>query len=521
MRAGVEVATVQLPAQDAALGTLCTTGQTESLAIMATSEMSKSSGHAGAAPAACVCPKLAGTVAVGVVLLGAIVLALIPRQDYSGSLVAGTGLPGTPEPDLSTPSPSLPSTGGLTTDQTDTARLPFQESRPSGPDLGDRPASDETPSATPDSESQVSVLTSNVDLVSNETMPEAPRIPATTADPVVEPEGNDTSSAAPESQSPEVAAVPEPEEAIDEGPEVHANVLRVLEGLCTHPISGERFSFHDSANKSFVVKLAGIVAPKSGLDSFLAGHELGGKVRGKKVLVESVAEIDNKKTLVAWVTVDGESINEFMVRSGRAWYDPRTTTSPRLEKLQARARAAGVGIWSGGDVKPPFDEASPPSDEPAPGSTSAVESDNRPADSPQEVGKDSSDGGAKAPVKPADDKMPAEGAQVPVVVEQSPSEKLVTKFIEALKQNDLETARGLIGGYPIGFARRFRSGKLSDSDVDNLREVFGGASIQGTRDSSKNNIVAVLLKTASGKNTQIATRQHKGVWVIFTWNLPR
>ena len=292
--------------------------------MMATSEMSRSSRSVGATPATYICPKLSGTIAAGVVFLGVMVFMLIPRTDNSKPVVYDSGLSNSPESEVSppiqpAPSPSVPevSVPEVSSDDTDPELVRIDKGSPEEP--GKEPA--------------------------------------------VEPAAVDVPGAS-DGEDDEI-----------EPPEGHPNVLRVMEGYCPRSRGGDKFHFRDADGKNYVIQLAGVLAPISG-----AGIALRGKINRKQVRVECIADLDDG-SIVGWATVDGESVNEFMVGEGKAWYDPRMVTSPKLEQLQEQARAAHRGIWKNGDVEPPFSSAPPrtPSEEHAADSTSNAAVDSTPA----------------------------------------------------------------------------------------------------------------------------------------------
>ncbi len=78
---------------------------------------------------------------------------------------------------------------------------------------------------------------------------------------------------------------------------------------------------------------------------------------GKTVEVRPVAR-DRYGRTVAWVEVQGKSLNEALVESGYAWVYRRYCRSQicdRLLGLEAHARTRGRGLWRDPDPVPPWD----------------------------------------------------------------------------------------------------------------------------------------------------------------------
>lgn len=58
---------------------------------------------------------------------------------------------------------------------------------------------------------------------------------------------------------------------------------------------------------------------------------------------------------VARVECRGKDANAEQVRAGMAWAFPKYLTDPEIARLEAAARAAGVGLWSSGSPQPPWE----------------------------------------------------------------------------------------------------------------------------------------------------------------------
>jgi endonuclease YncB( thermonuclease family) len=99
------------------------------------------------------------------------------------------------------------------------------------------------------------------------------------------------------------------------------------------------------------LRLVGINAPEDGeclaADATRRLRRLVGA--GPVVLARDVSERDQYGRLLRHVLVDGRSVGEQLVAEGLALsraYPPDTTHQAALDAAQARAEAAGVGLWS-------------------------------------------------------------------------------------------------------------------------------------------------------------------------------
>jgi micrococcal nuclease len=77
-------------------------------------------------------------------------------------------------------------------------------------------------------------------------------------------------------------------------------------------------------------------------------------VFGKNVEVRPVTT-DRYGRTIAWVYVNGTSLNEELLRAGLAWHYKRYSTERHLAELEDGARAARTGLWSDPHAVPPWD----------------------------------------------------------------------------------------------------------------------------------------------------------------------
>ncbi|MEC8071037.1 MAG: thermonuclease family protein, partial [Pseudomonadota bacterium] len=66
-----------------------------------------------------------------------------------------------------------------------------------------------------------------------------------------------------------------------------------------------------------------------------------------------IVDTDRYGRLVATLWVDGENINRKLVAEGHAWVYRRYLRDRALLRLEASAKAGGIGLWSGKDAVEP------------------------------------------------------------------------------------------------------------------------------------------------------------------------
>jgi micrococcal nuclease len=80
------------------------------------------------------------------------------------------------------------------------------------------------------------------------------------------------------------------------------------------------------------------------------------RVLGKMVKVQPLLLPDPWNRVIAWVWVDGESLNEELLKKGIVWWFRKYVPWEKgLAKLEAEAREARVGLWSLPPTLPPWE----------------------------------------------------------------------------------------------------------------------------------------------------------------------
>ncbi len=103
------------------------------------------------------------------------------------------------------------------------------------------------------------------------------------------------------------------------------------------------------------IRLFGIDCPESDQDFGTKAKKFTSNMAfGKTVEVIPTGELTYGRT-VAWVNVDGQSLNKELIRNGLAWwYRRHAEGESELELLEAEAREQRIGLWSHPHPIPPW-----------------------------------------------------------------------------------------------------------------------------------------------------------------------
>ena len=104
------------------------------------------------------------------------------------------------------------------------------------------------------------------------------------------------------------------------------------------------------------IRLFGVDCPEMAQDFGRRAKQFtASTVFGKNVHVETVTR-DRYGRTVAWVSVQGISLNRELIRAGLAWWYRRYAASLKdLERLEQEARHARIGLWSQRNPVPPWE----------------------------------------------------------------------------------------------------------------------------------------------------------------------
>jgi endonuclease YncB( thermonuclease family) len=110
-----------------------------------------------------------------------------------------------------------------------------------------------------------------------------------------------------------------------------------------------------NGNKRVQIRLYGIDCPEAGQAFAKKAKQFTSRMAyGNTVEIEPV-DTDVHGRTVAWVYVDGKSLNEALVKAGLAWHYKRHSSHAWLAKLERQARNKKQGLWSDPHAMAPWD----------------------------------------------------------------------------------------------------------------------------------------------------------------------
>ena len=109
-------------------------------------------------------------------------------------------------------------------------------------------------------------------------------------------------------------------------------------------------------NKPERIRLYGIDCPELHQDFGSKAKEFTSEmVFGKVVGVEPVAK-DRYGRTVAWIWIDGKTLNRELILAGLAWhYKQYAPDNQDLERREVEARSEKIGLWSMKNPTPPWE----------------------------------------------------------------------------------------------------------------------------------------------------------------------
>ena len=122
---------------------------------------------------------------------------------------------------------------------------------------------------------------------------------------------------------------------------------QVLEGICVGVSDGDSLHLELPDGERVRVRLYGIDAPEKDQECALAARKKLGKLIYDKEIRVEVLDVDKYGRYVGKVYAGARYVNRFMLKEGLAWhYKHYAADDELLAEAEARAKAAGRGIWS-------------------------------------------------------------------------------------------------------------------------------------------------------------------------------
>ena len=122
---------------------------------------------------------------------------------------------------------------------------------------------------------------------------------------------------------------------------------QLLEGICVGVSDGDSLHLELPDGERVRVRLYGIDAPEKDQECALAARKKLGKLIYDKEIRVEVLDVDKYGRYVGKVYAGARYVNRFMLKEGLAWhYKYYAADDELLAEAEARAKAAGRGIWS-------------------------------------------------------------------------------------------------------------------------------------------------------------------------------
>ena len=122
---------------------------------------------------------------------------------------------------------------------------------------------------------------------------------------------------------------------------------QLLEGICVGVSDGDSLHLELPVGERVRVRLYGIDAPEKDQECALAARKKLGKLIYDKEIRVEVLDVDKYGRYVGKVYAGARYVNRYMLKEGLAWhYKHYAADDELLAEAEARAKAAGRGIWS-------------------------------------------------------------------------------------------------------------------------------------------------------------------------------
>ncbi len=125
-----------------------------------------------------------------------------------------------------------------------------------------------------------------------------------------------------------------------------AQQTRIVSGRVVSIADGDTVTVLDENNQQHRIRLAGIDTPERGQPFGQAARDAIGAMCFNRYVIVRVDETDRYGRLVGWIEVDGQSVNQRLLRDGMAWHYKQYNKSVTLAELEREAQQQRRGLWS-------------------------------------------------------------------------------------------------------------------------------------------------------------------------------
>lgn len=126
--------------------------------------------------------------------------------------------------------------------------------------------------------------------------------------------------------------------AADSAAETRGRVVKIADG--------DSFTILGKNNRQTRIRLYGVDSPENGQPYSKRAKEALSNMISEKDLVIREKNKDRYGRVVAVVYADGINVNEAMLKQGWAWHFKRYDSNRNWDRLEQKARKAGIGLWA-------------------------------------------------------------------------------------------------------------------------------------------------------------------------------
>jgi endonuclease YncB( thermonuclease family) len=131
--------------------------------------------------------------------------------------------------------------------------------------------------------------------------------------------------------------------------------ITILTGRVIRVIDGDTIVILTEDKELIKIRFDGIDCPESKQDfGSRAKQSTSDLCFGKEVRIEKSGE-DRYGRSLGFVYVSDLCVNKELLKQGMAWHYRYFNKEPELEKLEANAKKAKIGLWSQPNPTPPWD----------------------------------------------------------------------------------------------------------------------------------------------------------------------
>lgn len=110
---------------------------------------------------------------------------------------------------------------------------------------------------------------------------------------------------------------------------------------------------HDGKGEK--IRLYGIDCPEKRQAYGKKAKQFTSEMVFKKIVNVKPITKDRYGRTIAWISIDGASLNEGLLEAGLAWHYKKYSSDKNLAELEAQARSSKMGLWADPKAQPPWE----------------------------------------------------------------------------------------------------------------------------------------------------------------------